>query len=461
MTCKCLVSEAASVMQAVCLGDLPATTIRSVITDSRKLQAGDLFVALVGENFDGHNFVEQAIANGAVAVVVSTPPTPSSTPILLVPDTLKAYQALAHWWRNQTNLPVIAVTGSAGKTTTKELISTLLSHYTPLGKEVHKSQANHNNDIGVAQTLLAIAPEQHDFVVTEMGMRGKGEIARLAQVARPNISVITNIGTAHIGRLGSQAAIAAAKCELLQNMSPDGVAILNAEDELLRQTASAVWQGHTLTFGIGMGDIHGELLGSTLLAKSATQSVKLHLPLAGRHNTLNLLAALAVLQALSLDWQVLNSDIGDLSLPAGRAQVHHLAKDVMVLDETYNASPEAVMAALHLLSETPAQRRWAILGTMKELGDRSEQLHAQVGETVRKLGIDCLLVLADGEAEAILVGAGKSLSLAKGCANYDELTQTLLRLVQPGDRILFKASRSVGMERVVQDFKQAWHTKHS
>jgi UDP-N-acetylmuramoyl-tripeptide--D-alanyl-D-alanine ligase len=347
---------------------------------------------------------------------------------------------------------VIAVTGSAGKTTTKEIISTLLNCYVQPTRQVHKSLDNHNNDIGVAQTLLAIAPEQHDFAVVEMAMRGTGEIARLARTAQPTVSVITNVGTAHVGRLGSREAIAKAKCELLAEMPTDGIAVLNAEDGLLMETASMIWHGKTLTYGLGTGDVCGAIIGTKL----QVGDLSWELPLPGRHNALNFLAGLAVLKALALDWQPTTQGIDTIELPFGRAQVHYLPQNVVILDETYNASPEATIAALRLLAETPARRRWAVLGTMKELGEMSAQLHAQVGQEVRALGVNCLVVLTDGEADAIIAGAGQGLSMIVGCTSHAEITQMLLQKVAPGDLLLFKASRSVGMDRVVKEFQQAW-----
>ncbi|WP_019499800.1 UDP-N-acetylmuramoyl-tripeptide--D-alanyl-D-alanine ligase [Pseudanabaena sp. PCC 6802] len=469
MTCKCTVGDAIAAMSAKFANVNPQALLTGICTDSRKLQSGQLFVALVGENFDGHEFVASAIGQGAIAAVVQADRftnNASDLPLLMVDDTLTAYQAIASWWRQKCNLPVVAVTGSAGKTTTKELIAALLGYYTEPGKSVHKSAANYNNDIGVAQTLLAIDPSQHSFVVVEMGMRGLGEIARLARVAQPDVSVITNIGTAHIGRLGSQAAIATAKCELLEQTPPDGIAVLNGEDDLLMKTAGQVWHGRTLTYGLDAGDINGELQGDILCVRRVGRVGQMawQMPIPGRHNALNFLAALGVLQALDLDWSVTASSsdrIENLSMPAGRSQVYHLDRDITILDETYNASPEATIAALHLLASTPARRRWAVLGTMKELGEMSKSLHVKVGETVRNLGIDRLLVLTDGESDAILLGAGRDFPGASSGSTHAELTEILLKLVEPGDRLLFKASRSIGMDLVVKEFQQAWQARSS
>ena len=461
MTCICTISQAIATTSAT-VNNIDENTqinteIRGVISDSRKLKSGELFVALTGENFDGHGFVAQAIAQGAVAAIVShewaSSVAAKGLPLLAVDDTVSAYQDLARWWRSQFVRPVVSVTGSVGKTTTKEIIASMLASYVAPDKQVHKSLANHNNDIGVAQTLLAIAPELHDFVVVEMGMRGLGEIARLAKTALPTVSVITNVGTAHIGRLGSREAIAQAKCELLVETPADGTVILNANDPLLLETARKVWHGKTITYGLGVGDVNGELTGQQLQVEGLTWE----LPLPGRHNALNFLAGLAVLKALNLDWNQTTQGLAKLDLPFGRAQLYQLAQDVTILDETYNASPEGMIAALRQLADMPAKRHWAVLGTMKELGEMSTQLHNQVGTAISNFGIEGAIILADGEAEAILAGANGSLKYAIACQSYQEITETLLQKIESGDRILFKASRSVGMDRVVESFRNSWH----
>lgn len=433
------------IMAAKIVGEKPHIT--GLSSDTRTLQAGDLFFALGGENFDGHRFVEPAIALGASGAVVNKTwfeeHQPKSGCFFVVDDVLTAYQNLATWWRSQCQLPVIAITGSAGKTTTKEIISKLLGFY----GTVHKSLANHNNDIGVTQTLLSINPKIHNFVVVEMGMRGLGEIARLATVARPDVAVITNIGTAHIGRLGSQEAIAQAKCELLEYMPKAGTAILNGEDHLLMARAAKVWSGTTITYGIEAGDVQGAILDQQIQVEDQVWQLPLH----GRHNAMNFLAGLAVVKALVLNWQSISADLGNLDLPTGRAQIYQVDQNITILDETYNSSPEAAIAALHLLAQIPTtNRRWAVLGTMKELGEMSEILHRKVGSTVKDLGIDCLLVLTDGESDAILTGAGHNFKYLGTGASHQDLCQILLTHVQAGDTILFKASHSVAMQKVLQ-----------
>lgn len=426
--------------------------VRGVTTDSRGVHPGDLFVALQGDRFDGHQFVEQALGQGAIAAVVSqaafaltlgSPGHPSvDLPILPVAATLSAYQQLGTWWRSRFQHPVVAVTGSVGKTTTKELIAAVLGQYGP----VLKTQANFNNEIGVPKTLLEIDPGHHQFAVIEMGMRALGEIAELTHIARPDVAVITNVGTAHIGRLGSEQAIAQAKCELLQKMPATGLAVLNHDDARLLATAKTVWSGQTLTYGLEGGDIQGQWFADGTLE---VEGRRFQVPLPGRHNALNFLAALTVARGLGLSWDTIPAAL-TVELPQGRSRRYAIPNDIVILDETYNAGLESMLASLQLLAELPGQRRVAVLGTMKELGERSPQFHQQVGEAVQRLGLDHLLVLADpAETAALLAGAGST--PAEAFSDAATLGQRLSDWVQPGDRLLFKASRAVALDRVVAE----------
>jgi UDP-N-acetylmuramoyl-tripeptide--D-alanyl-D-alanine ligase len=450
MSCQLSVTNLVDILAAIPL-NLPATTsdtsFSGITTDSRAVEPGNIFLALRGEKFDGHDFAKVAIARGAIAVIADERAASQleGIPRLQVKDTLRAYQQLARWWRDQFDIPVIAVTGSVGKTTTKELIAAVLSTQ---GK-VLKSQANYNNEIGVPKTLLELDAE-HDYAVLELAMRGAGQIAQLAQIARPTVSIITNVGTAHIGLLGSREAIAKAKCELLAEMPTTGVAVLNADNPLLLETAEGVWQGQTLTYGLEKGDLRGRLLDSETLE---VEGISLPLPLPGYHNASNYLAALAVAKHLGIDWTPLTQGLS-VSLPTGRSQRYTLPNDLIVLDETYNAGLESMLAALHLLAQTPGKRHIAILGTMKELGEQSAALHQQVGHTVEQLKLDRLLLMVDDpEAEAIASGVT---SVPTECfSDRDTLAKHLTEWVQPGDRLLFKASRSVGLDRVVQQFREA------
>ncbi|MDY6937442.1 MAG: UDP-N-acetylmuramoyl-tripeptide--D-alanyl-D-alanine ligase [Cyanobacteriota bacterium] len=418
---------------------------RGITTDSRSIALGNVFVALRGEKFDGHEFVATAAQKGAAAAIVDRL-LPVAIPQFQVDDTLKAYQTLGRWWRDRFSLPVIGITGSVGKTSTKELIAAVLG----TRGQVLKTQANYNNEIGVPKTLFGLT-EKCDFAVVEMAMRGSGQIAELTHIARPDVAVITNVGTAHIGLLGSREAIAKAKCELLAEMPQTGIAILNHDDRRLIETAATVWQGKTITFGLTGGDVTGELLDGDRIR---VEGRELPLPLPGEHNALNYLAAIAVAKALDVDLSPLEAGVS-VSLPDGRAKRYTLANDIEILDETYNAGLESMLAALKLLDRTPGTRHIAVLGTMKELGERSIEFHRQVGEMARQLDIDALFILADPpEAEAMAAGAQGLATVEWEDANaanaHDAIAAKLQDFVRPGDRILFKASHSVALDRVVR-----------
>ena len=445
MTLDISVRELSKILDSTFFGEEDLSEnlrISQMATDSRSLEPGDIFVALRGENFDGHEFAQTAIERGAIALIVDHPleiTKDLNIPQLIISDTLVAYQKIAQWWRNQFSIPIIGITGSVGKTTTKELIAAALS----LHGKVHKTQANYNNEIGVPKTLLEITPD-HDYAIIEMAMRGRGEIALLAQIAQPTIGVITNVGTAHIGRLGSEQAIAEAKCELLAEMPNSSIAILNQDNERLIKTASQVWSGQTVTYGLEGGDIQGKLIDSQTLQ---VENLIFPLPLPGRHNALNYLAVLAIMKVLGLDWQSLTPGL-TVELPGGRARRHDLGNDILLLDETYNAGLESMLAALDLLQETPGKRRIAVLGGMKELGERSPEFHQQVGEKVKKLGLDYLFVLTnDPDVEYLVQGAT---GIETECfATHELLVKRLENFMTSGDRLLFKASNSVGLGKVV------------
>jgi len=274
-------------------------------------------------------------------------------------------------------------------------------------------------------------------------MRGLEEIALLTNIAQPDVALITNVGTAHIGRLGSREMIAQAKCELLRELPPKGIAVLNHDDSLLMSAASTVWSGEQISYGLEGGVVQGEMVNDSVVV----ERVVIPMPLPGRHQALNLLGAIATLKALNLDWTKLAQGF-TVKMPAGRAQVHRLPNDILLLDETYNAGAEAMVAALQLLASAPGTRRIAVLGTMKELGDHSISLHRHIGETVAQLKIDKLLVLADpDEAKALVSGAGSV--PAQRFDSHTELANSLKGMMQKGDRILFKASRSVELDKVV------------
>jgi UDP-N-acetylmuramoyl-tripeptide--D-alanyl-D-alanine ligase len=444
--------------------DLDTTITTRITTDSRDLQAGDVFLALRGETFDGHRFVAGAIAAGAIVAIVDHPLEPTETgerlPQIVVKNTLAAYQAIARWWRDTLGTTTIGITGSVGKTTTKELIAAVLSR----DGLVLKTQKNYNNEIGVPKTLLDLTPA-HKYAVVEMAMRGEGQIAELARIARPDVAVIVNVGTAHIGLLGSREAIARAKCELLAELPETSTAVLNADNDLLMSTAATVWSGAQVTYGFEAGDLRGQVNGEQLTVSNPISSPISHpisspisqtlpLPLPGQHNASNYLAAIAVASVLGLDTADLAQGIS-IELPDGRAKRVTLTKDVMLLDETYNAGLESMLAAIDLLAQTPGSRRIAVLGTMKELGDRSLEFHRQVGQAVADHGFDAVLIVAEPAAAAAMMEAIVTTTIPcvieteETDAARSRVTEKLIAMLQPGDRVLLKASHSVALDRIV------------
>lgn len=415
--------------------------VRGICADSRAVCPGDLFLALPGEHLDGHSFVAEAFAKGAIAAVVHRTWVAGGIDerlLLRVDSPLAAYQRLARVWRDQFTLPVVGITGSVGKTTTKEMVRAVLS---TVGPVLH-TPGNSNNEAGVPRALLRLRDE-HRFAVIEMGMRGPGQIRELAEIAQPDIAVITNVGTAHMGLLGSREAIAKAKCELLECTSPGGVAILHADSDLLLETAASIWKGKTILFGLGRGDVCGTLRPDKRLE---VDGHLFDLPFPGTHNALNFLAALAVARVLGVPWKPLEHL--HIELPKGRARRIALDPDITLLDETYNAGLESMLAALELLSEEPCRRRFAVLGAMKELGQQSDAFHRQVGARVGALALDALWILGDGPDLDALEHGAEGVPTRRFSA-WQELLDVLRNALQPGDRVLFKASRSVGLDRVV------------
>ena len=421
-----------------------AQSFFGIQTDSRIIKPSEVFIAFRGEKFDGHQFVAAAIKKGAVVAIVDFEYNNDEFPVLQVTNTLEAYQKIGQWWRNQFSIPIIGVTGSVGKTTTKELIAGVLRTQ----GRVHKTYANFNNEIGVPKTLLELE-ESHNYAVIEMAMRGIGQIAELTQITRPTIAIITNVGTSHIELLGSEEAIAQAKCELLAQMPIDGVAILNYDNPLLMETAAKVWQGKVITFGFTGGDIHGKLIDNYTLEIAG---LRLPLPMPGRHIAANYMAALAVAQVLGIDWNNFKNGI-TVDMPGGRSQQFTLLNDVVILDETYNAAPEAMVAALNLLADTPGKRHIAVLGAMKELGNKSEQLHQLVGETARSLNLDALMVLVDCADAQVIAKSAEGIPIH--CySTHNELANGLKQYLRDGDRILLKAAHSVGLDKVVSQLRE-------
>ena len=425
----------------------PSVAVGPICTDSRRLAGGELFVPLVGERFDGHGFLPQALACGVQAALVQhdhAGDVPAGLLHWLVDDTLVAYQQLALLHRRQLAAPVVAVTGSAGKTTTRELIRSALH---PLGPVI-ASSGNENNDIGVPLTLLKAGAADR-AVVVEMGMRGLGEIDRLSRIAEPDVAVITNIGTAHIGRLGSREAIATAKCEITSQLKAGGLLVIPAGDPLLEQAVQAVWSDRVVRVALegDSGFAQADLQGSVDEAQGVLRlnGACISLPLAGRHNARNLLLALAVALELGVPLPALLQL--EVDVPGGRNRRLQLG-GLTLLDETYNASPEAVLAALELLAGQPG-RRFAVLGTMLELGEQSLALHRQVAARAAALGLDGLVVVAGGPEAQAMAEAAAALPRLAVVAEPQQAAAPLADWLQSGDVLLLKASRGVALEQLI------------
>ena len=422
----------------------PDALVGRVCTDSRQLQAGDFFVPLVGERFDGHHFLAQLPEHKVQAAVVSrswTEPLPSGLLHWRVDDTLLAYQQLALLHRRALAKPLVAVTGSAGKTTTRELIRAALA---PLGA-IQASEGNNNNDVGVPLTVLGASAADAALVI-EMGMRGPGEIERLSRCTEPDLAVITNIGTAHIGRLGSREAIAAAKCEITAGLHPKGTVVIPAGDPLLDSALAAVWSGRVLRVRLAddpevESDLVGDVTGDQLLIGAD----RLPLQLEGRHNARNLLLAVAVADQLGVSREALQAM--QVTVPGGRNRRLQQG-GLTLLDETYNASPEAVLAALELLAAQPG-RRFAVLGTMLELGERSLELHQEVAARAVQLGLDGLVLVDGGEEGKAMAEVAAPLPHLQLVSHPEDAAAPLAAWLNSGDVLLLKASRGVALERLI------------
>lgn len=420
-------------------------TIRSVITDSRKIEPGCLFVALKGPHFDGHDFVERAMKLGAVAALVDAP-VECDLPQLVCPDTRLALGLLAGAHRRAWHGPLVAVTGNSGKTTVKEMCAALL---TPLG-EVLATEGNLNNDFGAPLTLLRLH-QQHKAAVIELGANHLGEIAWTASLAQPDIAIITNVTGAHVGEFGGMGQIAQAKSELLAGLSEQGTAILNRDDRYYSFWASRAAPRRVVSFGFHpQADVSAAALSCdpqgryafTLLQHGQALG-QVRLPLLGKHNVSNALAAAAAALALGVLPEQITARLETLPALAGRLTVIPGLRGAKLLDDTYNANPGAVKAALDTLASFPAPR-WCALGAMGELGSDSTALHADIGHYAAELGIDGLLTLGDA-ARAASEAFGRGLHFN----DHEALTRHVINTLPPDTTLLVKGSRSAGMEHVI------------
>jgi UDP-N-acetylmuramoyl-tripeptide--D-alanyl-D-alanine ligase len=422
--------------------------------DSRSVAPGDLFFALQGPNHDGNAYVEEVLRKGAVAAVANQAKPglvneAKPGPVLVVSDTLRALQDTAIWALAQWGGEVIGVTGSAGKTSTKDVIAAMLAEGMPVGKTI----GNLNNHVGVPLSILRL-PEGARVAVLEMGMNHAGEIRELCKIAKPRIGVVTNVGHAHMEAFDSIEGVAAAKRELIESLPPDGVAVLNADDPLVLEFR-AVHPGYTLTFGIDCpADIRAEDVELSDQGVSfKVDGVRFESALIGRHSVSNVLAGFAVASLYGIRPKQLVEVVKTLAAPAMRGQRTEHA-GVVILNDCYNSNPDAARAMIDVLKETPAKRRIAVLGEMLELGAWSESLHRDVGRYAASNGIQLLLGIS-GDAYQ-LVEAAKEAGLADDSAMFfadaPAAGEHLRRIARPGDVILFKGSRGTHVELALERF---------
>ena len=424
--------------------------------DSRTLQPGDLFFAVQGERLDGHDFVEAALAKGAVAAVVERQHQarfPSGSPLLLVEDTIAALQRLGAAVRRLWGRPLIGVTGSAGKTTTKECIA----HVLATRHRVLKSQGNLNNHFGMPLQLLKLEPE-HELAVIEMGMSHAGEIAALAALAQPDCGVVTVVAPVHLEFFDSIAGIARAKYELIQSVRPGGIAVLNADDEYVSQFGRD-FHGTVVTFGVHRAaDVRAENISSHGAAGSAfevvagVERVPATLPLLGEYNIYNALAAVAVGAQYAVPLPTAVASLATLAASDKRGEILSI-DGATVINDCYNSNPKALDSMVRSLAEMPARRRIVIAGEMLELGPTGQALHRAAGERMAQLGID-FVVGVRGLAQAIVEGAKQAGAQAEFATTPEQAGEWLTREVRPGDVVLLKGSRGVRLERALEVWKR-------
>jgi UDP-N-acetylmuramoyl-tripeptide--D-alanyl-D-alanine ligase len=420
----------------------------SVSTDTRTIKQGALFVALAGPSFDGHDFVATAAQNGAAAALVSRPLS-ADVPQVVVADPLAALSAFAREWRRQFKIPVVGVTGSNGKTTTKELIGSILSQLGP----TLVTRGNLNNHIGVPLTLLELT-QAHRYAVIEMGANHLGEIAHLASLAEPTVGIVTNAGAAHLEGFGSLEGVAAGKGEMFQALPVEGVSIINGDDKYAPQWRDMSSADRVLTFGFEqpadfMAHKVREVSGAAgfridfdLVTPDGTLAATI--PLAGLHNLRNALGAAAAACAAGTPVEQIVSGLAAMKTVAGRLELKPAINGAFIVDDSYNANPSSLKAGLDAMRSSFSGKRWLVLGEMKELGDASDELHAEVGRYARQAGIERLLAVGEGSRFSVeAFGRG-----AQWFADIDALIRDAKSSLTAGVAVLIKGSRANRLERV-------------
>ncbi len=434
------------------IGSLYGDRFTGVCTDTRAVKPGDLFIPLIGENFDGHNFIHKAIAGGAAGVLTSRLDlvTDQSVTMILVADTLLALQGLACFHRKRFSIPIIAITGSNGKTTTKDMTAAVLASRF----EVLKTEANFNNEIGLPLTLLQLH-DHHEVAVVEMGMRGKGQIRQLANIALPTIAVITNVGETHMELLGSIEDIAIAKAELLESIPENGLTILNADNPYVRSMESEA-RSRVTFFGLEQGDVRGEEIhtdeqGMNFICHCTKEEFPVFIPTIGKHNVYNALSAVAIALELRLTADEIRLGLRNYNASPMRLHVQEMS-GYLIVNDAYNASPMSMAAAIDTLLEVAKGRTVAVLGDMLELGHIAVEAHRQIGEKLAEGQVDIVLTVGTLASHIAKAAREKGVKTAVACNSHEEAQETLKQILKPGDSILIKGSRGMKMEKIITMF---------
>ena len=428
--------------------------LKNIGTDSRNIVKNQLFIAIKGENFDGNTFAIEAIKQGAAAVLVSDANT-QARPALVVSDTRLALGALAKYWRDQFQTPLVAVTGSNGKTTVKEMIAAILK---AANKNVLVTQGNLNNDIGMPMTLLNLQ-QKHDVAVIEMGMNHLGEIDYLTRIAQPNVAVINNAGTAHIGELGSRDNIAKAKGEIFAGLAADGIAVINVDDNYASywKSLNKTLNNHRkiITFGLAKpADV-----SATFVEKDGINQVNLATPngqvtfnlsVLGKHNISNALAAAAAAVALGVSNADIASGLSNMQPVCGRLQRKAGFHGAQLIDDTYNANPDSMKAAIDVLAAQSISQHLStifVMGDMAELGESAPQMHVEIGAYAKQKGIGQFFTFGD-----LSVKASDAYGVnAQHFSSIESLVESLKKQMKQGVSVLVKGSRFMKMERLVDE----------
>lgn len=444
------------------------TRLSGISTDSRNIRLGDVFFALKGERYDGHDFILKSVERGAAGIVVQKDSWNTEkiklreklrdVVAITVDDTLQALGDLAGWWRKHHDARVIAITGSTGKTTTKEMTATILG----FTHNILKNKGNLNNLIGLPLTLLQLE-KWHDKAVLEMGMNRSGEIGRLTEIASPDVGAITNVGRAHLEGLGSLEGVARAKAELIEKIPPTGKVVLNGDDELLLKTASTFGRQAT-TFGCGpLNDVRADNIQNLgrkgirfdLVYSSRAWPARLRTP--GLQNVSNALAAASICMNIDEPIENILEGLDRFGGVKGRFMVSSLQDNIVLIDDTYNSNPSSLMAALESVKSLADEDMQIIvgLGEMMELGDAAEISHLEAGSKIAELAPDCFLAMGEHARDMIkgAVEAGMPKSKARLAENHDEMLQVIRSEMREGCLIFLKGSRKMTLEKVVEDLK--------